>query len=154
MCYLCERGGPESHWEGYTCPVDSQIPASSFFIHLIQTMSWNSQQSPRVDGHCKTKVHFPRQRFFSWLQNLSILRCTALIKGLLLLLLSRFSRPTLCDPIDGSPPGFTRTAAYQSPLSMGFSRQEYWSGLPLPSHNKRALEWKEPRLPGPGLVGG
>ena len=31
------------------------------------------------------------------------------------------SCPTLCDPIDGSPPG--------SP-SLGFSRQEYWSGLP------------------------
>ena len=29
---------------------------------------------------------------------------------------------TLCDPIDGSPPGF-----------LGFSRQEHWSGLPLPS---------------------
>ena len=32
--------------------------------------------------------------------------------------------PTLCDPIDGSPPG--------SP-SLGFSRQEHWSGLPFPS---------------------
>ena len=31
---------------------------------------------------------------------------------------------TLCNPMDCSPPGF---------LSMGFSRQEYWSGLPLPS---------------------
>ena len=79
---------------------------------------------------------------------------------------------TLCDPIDGSPPGspipgilqartlewvaisFTNawkwkvkvkllsrvrlcaipwTAAYQAPPSMGFSRQEYWSGVPLPS---------------------
>ena len=78
--------------------------------------------------------------------------------------------PTLCDPIDGSPPGspvpgilqartlewvaisfsiawkwkvkvksFSRirllatpwTAAYQAPPSMGFSRQEYWSGVPL-----------------------
>ena len=27
------------------------------------------------------------------------------------------------------------TAAYQAPLSMGFSRQEYWSGVPLPSPN-------------------
>ena len=27
-----------------------------------------------------------------------------------------------------------RTAAYQAPLSMGFSRQEYWSRVPLPSH--------------------
>ena len=30
--------------------------------------------------------------------------------------------PTLCDPM---------TAAYQAPPSMGFSRQQYWSGLPL-----------------------
>ena len=80
--------------------------------------------------------------------------------------------PTLCDPIDGSPPGsaipgilkartlewvaisFSNawkwkvkvkslghiqllatpwTAAYQAPPPMGFSRQEYWSGVPLPS---------------------
>ena len=31
---------------------------------------------------------------------------------------------TLCDPIDGGPPGFP---------SLGFSRQEHWSGLPFPS---------------------
>ena len=82
------------------------------------------------------------------------------------------SCPTLCDPIDGSPPGspvpgilqartlewgaisFSNawkwkvkvkslsrvrllatpwTTAYQAPPSMGFSRQEYWSGVPLPS---------------------
>ena len=82
------------------------------------------------------------------------------------------SCPTLCDPIDGSPPGspvpgilqartlewvaiaFSNawkwkvkvkslsrvqllatpwTVAHQGPLSMGFSRQEYWSGVPLPS---------------------
>ena len=79
---------------------------------------------------------------------------------------------TLCDPVDGSPPGspvpgilqartlewgaiaFSSawkwkvkvkslspvrllatpwTAAHQAPPSMGFSRQEYWSGVPLPS---------------------
>ena len=44
---------------------------------------------------------------------------------LLLLLLSRFSRVRLL----AAP----WTAAYQAPPSMGFSRQEYWSGLPLPS---------------------
>ena len=26
-----------------------------------------------------------------------------------------------------------RTVAYQAPLSMGFSRQQYWSGVPFPS---------------------
>ena len=30
------------------------------------------------------------------------------------------------------------TAAHQAPPSMGFSRQEYWSVLPLPSLNKTA----------------
>ena len=34
------------------------------------------------------------------------------------------------------------TAAYQAPPSMGFSRQEYWSGLPLPSPNKELLPCK------------
>ena len=82
------------------------------------------------------------------------------------------SCPTLCDPIDSSPPSssipgilqartlewvassFSNawkwkvkvkslshvqlfatpwTVAHQAPPSMGFSRQEYWSGLPLPS---------------------
>ena len=31
------------------------------------------------------------------------------------------------------------TAAYQAPPSMGFSRQEYWSGLPLPGGQKRPV---------------
>ena len=44
------------------------------------------------------------------------------------------SCPTLCDPI-----------AYQAPLSMGFSRQEYWNGLPFPSPGD---------LPNPGLEPG
>ena len=31
------------------------------------------------------------------------------------------------------------TAAYQAPPSMGFSRQEYWSGVPLPSPTQRGV---------------
>ena len=34
-------------------------------------------------------------------------------------------------------------AAYQAPLSMGFSRQEYWSGVPLPSPHARAERAKQ-----------
>ena len=41
------------------------------------------------------------------------------------------SCPTLSDPM---------TAAYQAPPSMGFSRQEYWSGMPLPSPKKPVNE--------------
>ena len=46
---------------------------------------------------------------------------------LLLLLLSRFSRVQLCATPE--------TAAHQAPPSLGFSRQEHWSGLPFPSPN-------------------
>ena len=35
------------------------------------------------------------------------------------------------------------TAAYQASLSMGFSRQEYWSGVPLPSPIR---EWREVKI--------
>ena len=34
------------------------------------------------------------------------------------------------------------TAAYQAPLSMGFSRQEYWSGVPLPSPHVKLIIFK------------
>ena len=52
----------------------------------------------------------------------------------LLLLLSRFSRVRLC----ATP----WTAAHQAPPTLGFSRQEYWSGLPFPSPED---------LPNPGI---
>ena len=48
-----------------------------------------------------------------------------LVKKWLLLLLSHFSRVRLC----ATP----QTAAHQAPPSLGFSRQEHWSGLPFPS---------------------
>jgi len=34
------------------------------------------------------------------------------------------------------------TIAYQAPQSMGFSRQEYWSGLPFPSPVHQSEKWK------------
>ena len=95
------------------------------------------------------------------------------------------SCPTLCDPRDGSPPGYPIpgilqartlewvaisfsnawkwkvkvkslsrvwllatpwTAAHQAPPSMGFSRQEYWSGVPLPSPVLTRLDHKSLKL--------
>ena len=44
---------------------------------------------------------------------------------MLLLLLSHFTRIQLCATPE--------TAAHQAPPSLGFSRQEYWSGLSFPS---------------------
>jgi len=53
---------------------------------------------------------------------------------LLLLLLSRFSCVRLCaTPL---------MAAHQAPPSLGFSRQEHWSGLPFPSPMHESGKWK------------
>ena len=48
------------------------------------------------------------------------------------------SCPTLCDPMDYS---------YQAPPSVGFSRQECWSGLPFPSPGDFPHSGIEPRSP-------
>ena len=40
-----------------------------------------------------------------------------------------------------------RNVAYQDPLSVGFSRQEYWSGLPFPSPGDFPNPGTEPRSP-------
>ena len=53
---------------------------------------------------------------------------------ILLLLLSRFSRVRLCVT--------PWTAAYEAHLSLGFSRQEHWSGLPCPSPMHESEKWK------------
>ena len=57
---------------------------------------------------------------------------------MLLVLLSRFSRVRLCDPMDCSP---------QAPLSMEFSRQEYWNGLPWPPPGDLPNPGIKPRSP-------
>ena len=51
-----------------------------------------------------------------------------------MLLLSHFSRVRLC----ATP----QTAAHQAPPSLGFSRQEHWSGLPFPSPMQESEKWK------------
>ena len=59
----------------------------------------------------------------------------SLLGYLLLLLQSHFSRVRLCET--------PQTAAHQAPLSLGFSRQEHWSGLPFPSpmHESEKRKW-------------
>ena len=46
---------------------------------------------------------------------------------------------TFCDPMD--------CIAHQAPPTMGFSRQEYWSGLPFPSPGDLPDPGIEPRSP-------
>ena len=58
--------------------------------------------------------------------------------AILMCLLSRFSRVW----VFATP----WTAAHQAPLSMGFSRQEYWSGLPFPSPGIFSTQGSNPSL--------
>ena len=47
------------------------------------------------------------------------------------------------------------TVAHQTPLSMGFSRQEHWSGLPFPPPGDRPDPGTEPSAPvSPAFMGG
>ena len=119
----------------------------------------------RTDAETETPVLWPPDGMSHWKRPCSWETAAAAGK-------SRQSCPTLCDPIDGLPPGspvpgilqgrilewvtisFSNawkwkvkvkslqhirlfatpwTAAHQTPPSMGFSKQEYWSGVPLPS---------------------
>ena len=126
---------------------------------------------------------FSRQQYWSRVPSPSPVCVYTYVCMLLLKLLQ--SCPTLCDPIDSSPPGSPVpgilqartlewvaislsnawkwkvkvkllscvrllvtpwTAAYQAPPPMGFSRQEYWSGVPLPSPNGILLSHKKERI--------
>ena len=145
-------------------PMDCSPPGSSVYeIRQARILEW-------------VAITFSRGIFLTQGLNLGLLHCStffivwatreaAAAKSLQLC-------PTLCDPIDGSPPGspvpgilqartlewvtisFSNawkwkvkvkslsrvqlfetpwTAAYRAPPSTGFSRQEYWSGVPVPS---------------------
>ena len=67
-------------------------------------------------------------------QHLLFLNVALLLCGQSFLLLCRFSRVRLC----ASP----EMAAHQAPPSLGFSRQEHWSGLPFPSPMHESEKWK------------
>ena len=76
-----------------------------------------------LNSYCT--LESPEETFFKICFLLLLYNVLIVSTVLLLLLLSRFSRVQLC----ATP----QTAAHQAPPSLGFSRQEHWSGLPFPS---------------------
>ena len=87
-------------------------------------------------AHLKDKLAMVKNFYFRntlYQQQLIILpiHCNLLVAAK-----SLQSCPTLCDPIEGSPPG--------SP-PLGFSRQDHWSGLPFPSPMHESEKWKRSR---------
>ena len=157
-------GGPDS---GFT-PRDLR---GTFGTHPLGIWLWQKE------GGSSKCQHVNLDRLSSYLQRPSGSIYQQICSSTQQTAKSLQSCPTLCDPIDGSPPGslvpgilqartlkwvaisFSNawkwklkvkslsrvwpsatpwTAAYQAPPSMGFSRQKYWSGVPLPSplHSK------------------
>ena len=121
----------------------------------------NTNHNKKIKWNFKMRIHYPKEKKITAAAAKSLQLC-----------------PTLCDPIDGSPPGspipgilqartlewvvisFSNawkwkvkvkslscvwllatpwTAAHQAPPSLGFSRQEYWSGAPVPSLTKLCI---------------
>ena len=86
--------------------VKAKMPSVHVKVKHLASKSCNS------DRGCKR-----RNRYRS--------KARSFVVVMLLLLLIHFSRVQLC----ATP----QTAAHQAPPSLGFSRQEHWSGLPFPS---------------------
>ena len=145
-------------------PVTSPWILFSLLPYWSKPSSWSaSRENRRVQSTGSEHGLLPCVKKSLWTDFLKLLPSAAK---------SLQSCPTLCNPIDGSPPGssvpgilqartlewvaisFSNagkwkvkgkslsrvrllatpwTAAYQAPPSMGFSRQEYCSGVPLPS---------------------
>ena len=60
-----------------------------------------------------------------------------------------FALPCVCTQLLSGPDSATSwTVAHQASLSMGFSRQQYWSGLPFPSPGDLPNPGIEPTSPG------
>ena len=167
---LHPRKTAEAGWEPWKGSQLVRTVMILWFLKFCLLLFQNPQESNPITEWLRLWF---RNRFTAELQ----LWVTWLNLGTLILLVnpdaaaaakSLQSCPTLCDPIDGSPPGspipgilqartlewvavsFSNvwkskvkvkslshvwlcatpwTAAYQAPLSMGFSRQEYWSGV-------------------------
>ena len=98
------------------------------FLFYFVRYTYPHTQLTQLKIYDRVNFHVPTTHHKQWHQVISVpfedsSPQTSL--PLLLLLLSHFSRVQLCATPE--------TAAHQAPPSLGFSRQEHWSGLPFPS---------------------
>ena len=82
---------------------------------------WTARETPVVDFYCVLPVCTELSRNILHLSSPQTVKADG-IRSMCWCLVSK-SCLTLCNPVDW---------AQQAPLSVGFSRQEYWSGLPFP----------------------
>ena len=123
-------GSPASLTAQSESIIDYLSQSSSLIVHFLQVMVLRFLPSCSILSLCAF-LPFPGlqiQSFCSFTSNTYIL----------LLLLSLFS----CARLSATP----QTAAHQAPPSLGFPRQEHWSGLPFPSPMHESEKWKWSRL--------
>ena len=115
------------YWLGFYCIDFCVFRASIFFYEICIAPNENCSYMQRRWPFPWSSQNWGIQCFYSqtWKSYFLVL---------LLLLLSRFSRVWLWET--------PQTASYQAPLSLGFSRQEHWSGLPCPSPMHESEKWK------------
>ena len=90
---------------------------------FIIARTWKQPRCPSADEWIKKLWYIYIVDYYSAIKQNEFE--SAVEKWMNLLLLSRFSCVRLCET--------PQTAAHQAPPSLGFSRQEHWSGLPFPS---------------------
>ena len=135
----------ENRGDATGLPVMTQLPPAYFWL-------WERDKHPCREG-CflsflpPSAEDTPPWSLSSVLLQLLEICCLAAASGLVLHSnLLRTSCPSLCDPLD---------CTCQAPLSMGFSRQEYWSGLSCPPAGDLPDPGVEPTsLISPALAGG
>ena len=157
----------QEYWSGLPLPSPEDLPDPRINLHLLQwredslALSHHIQDQNCVKGlriHCQNSIFFLKKvcaqtKSFvllyistndiflkngysgrnlprKCLQNLILLSAATTAAR------SLQSCLTLCDPIEGT---------HQAPPSLGFSRQEHWSGLPFPSPMHESEKWKGSR---------
>ena len=125
----------ESEWGSWRCYCCLTLKATVRMFYRILAIKSHQKLARKplpplvsLQWHCRLNWTFCCLAAKKYLQSI------VPFSLLLLLLLSCFSRVRLC----ATP----QTAAHQSPPFLGFSRQEYWSGLPFPSPMHESEKWK------------
>ena len=128
---------PGSSVRGLPCPAPGDLPNPGieprFPTLQVDSLPFEPPGKPKNTGVDSLSPH--QGNFLTQESNWGLLHSRRILyqlsymgspsSSMLLLLLSRFSRVRLCATPE--------TAAHQAPPSLGFSRQEYWSGLLFPS---------------------
>ena len=96
------------------------------------TMAWRERNAGEASG-TKSEEGLQHKR-----KKIKSAECHKLLSRLHVWVLATQSCPTVCNPMDCSR---------ETPLSMGFSRPEYWSGLPCPLPADVSVPGMEPRSP-------